>query len=135
MAHFEAIAAGVFEEDGVVVFLVVHGAFKVERSCRAGDGGEAVDFSRVPRVEGDAVLVGAMGRRFGDAEELSTAFVFELEPVLDVLFAGEAEGREELAVEVLYRGERGDAQVDVVVEARHGRIAKREPVIFQDPSP
>jgi hypothetical protein len=51
MADFQTIAAGIFEEDGVVSFIFPRGAFHLSRAGASGDLGQAIDFRRALRPE------------------------------------------------------------------------------------
>ena len=123
VANFEAVSDGVFEKDGVIAGLVVHGAFDVLRAGLNGDFGDAPDAFRAFCPEGDPVFVRLMAGRFGDAEELgdSVCHGFELEPAFDFHSPGEAKSREERFVERSGCGEIWNAKVDVIEVAWHGR--------------
>lgn len=58
VADFETIAAGVFEEHGVVELALVARAFDIPGACGTHDRGQPIDFAFRLRPEGDSVFVG-----------------------------------------------------------------------------
>ena len=123
MAHLKPVAAGILEEDRVVSRLVKHRAFDIPRAGIEREPGQAIDLAVTLRPKGDAVFVRHVGCLFGHAKESARwlAGALVLQPVFHVHPAGKTECRKQ---DLIKRGsvfEQRHTQVDVIVEARHGK--------------
>jgi hypothetical protein len=98
VADFQAIAAGILEENGIVARpFVISWAFDIPRSRPDDDLSQPVDLAGTVCPEGDAALVGEVSRRLDDTKKLSSAVRssrFKLQPAFDPNVAREPQCRQ-----------------------------------------
>jgi len=123
VAHFKAVAARIFKEDGVVTSFKIHRAFEVSgaRACR--DFRNPVHVRRTVSPEGHSVLVGNMGRGFCDAEKLRDGIIggLELQPSFNCDSAREPQGRQQCLVEGNNLREPRHSQINVIETSTYER--------------
>jgi hypothetical protein len=122
VADFQPVPTRIFKEDGVVARLVGNRSLDVAGPGVFRDVCDAIHLVGAFGPERDAVLVGDVTRRLGDAEEFGDVAIgcFKLQPTIDGNFAGEAQSGQQLPIELRNVGEARHPQINVVVTARHG---------------
>src|SRR5262245_39880828 len=124
VAYLQEVATRVFEKDGVIGFILPSGTFDVPRARTSGNHSEPIDLHGTFRPERDAVLIWHVSGRFGDAEKLCWSVIRRrgcvIDPIRNFRFPRKAERRQQHFVEGTRLRKIADAEIDVVVEEKHG---------------
>lgn len=132
VTDLEPVAGGVLEEHRIVVWRsFAGGPLDVFCTDLMEQPGDPVDLRGVGCPERDSILIRGMQRRLGDPEELGGALSSRaiLQPAGDGHFLFEAQGWKQAAIELVYRAEIGNSQVDVVESSRHaGNIGEAKAI-------
>jgi hypothetical protein len=124
VAYLQAVATRVFEKDGVIGFIFPSGTFDVPRASPGRSHSEPIDFRGTFRPERDAVLIWHVAGRFDDFEKLSRSVIRPrgcvLDPIRNFRLPRKTERRQQHFVEGARLRKIADAEIDVVVEEKHG---------------
>jgi len=140
VAYLQAVATRVFEKDRVIGFIFPSGTFDVPRARMDGNYSESIDFRGIFHPERDSVFIWNVAGRFGDTEKRCWSVIrsrgFVLDPIRNFRLPNKAERRQQHFVKGPCLRKLRDAEIDVIVEARHrgaGDLFKQQffRVIFQ----
>ena len=139
VTDFEAIAAGVFKERGVVTGFVVHRPFDVACANLRREFRESVHGRPAFRPERNPVFVGHVRGRLCDSEKFRghLACAFKLQPSFDGDPLGKPQRREQPLIERGHIGQPGHSQINVVEKPFHflssGKFLLKTPLLLIAP--
>jgi hypothetical protein len=122
VANLETIAAGILEENSVVVTVFIAWPFNISCTCLNHKCCQFVDLAYTVGPQGDPTFVGDVFRRFRHPEEFGRAigsFRLILQPSLNLGIPREPEGWQERLIKRPRLSEAAHPKINVIKKATH----------------